>query len=45
MRIECIHHSCKGRTCSSCGTKATEMWSANQQHVLLHCAWQHITFA
>ena len=39
-----VHHSCKSRACSSCGTKATENWVAKQRHILPQCEWQHIVF-
>lgn len=46
---ECTHsrffcQSCKSKGCSSCGFKATEQWTAEQQHILPDCDWQHITF-
>lgn len=40
-----ICYSCKGKSCSACGMKATEQWIAEQQHILPDCEWQHITFA
>lgn len=36
--------SCKGRACSSCGKKATEIWIQKQQAILPATTWQHITF-
>lgn len=36
--------TCKSKSCSSCGLKATEQWIATQQHILPDCDWQHITF-
>lgn len=46
---DCSHsrffcQSCKSKGCSSCGFKATEQWTAEQQHILPDCDWQHITF-
>ncbi|MGL4352479.1 MAG: transposase zinc-binding domain-containing protein [Shewanella sp.] len=36
--------SCKSKGYSACGMKATELWIAEQQHILPDCEWQHITF-
>lgn len=35
--------SCKGRACSSCGKKATEVWINKQSAILPATTWQHIT--
>lgn len=45
----CLHvkrcfFSCKGRGCSSCGKKASELWIHKQNQKLPTCPWQHITF-
>lgn len=45
---DCAHsrffcQSCKSKGCSACGHKATEQWTAEQQHILPDCDWQHIT--
>lgn len=42
--IKRIPHTCKGKGCSSCGKKATELWIAKQNGVLPDTQWQHITF-
>lgn len=39
-----IFFSCKGRACSSCGKKATEIWIKKQYAILPATHWQHITF-
>lgn len=42
--IKRICHTCKCKTCSSCGKKATELWIAQQNALLPKTPWQHITF-
>lgn len=42
--IKRIAHTCKGKGCSSCGKKATELWIAKQNGILPDTQWQHITF-
>ncbi|HLB41296.1 MAG TPA: IS91 family transposase [Gammaproteobacteria bacterium] len=42
--IKRIAHSCKGKGCSSCGKKATELWIEKQNGILPDTEWQHITF-
>ena len=42
--VKYIHHTCKGRGCSSCGKKATELWIQKQNQLLPRTSWQHITF-
>lgn len=39
-----ICFSCKSRSCSSCGKKATEQWVQQQLQVLPVTPWQHMTF-
>ena len=39
-----IAHTCKGKGCSSCGKKATEIWMEKQNGILPDTQWQHITF-
>ena len=46
---DCTHvkrvcHTCKCKTCSSCGKKATELWIEKQNALLPNTSWQHITF-
>jgi len=43
--IKRISHTCKGKGCSSCGKKATELWIEKQNGVLPDTEWQHITCA
>ena len=42
--IKRVPHTCKGKGCSSCGKKATELWIQKQNQILPNTAWQHITF-
>lgn len=42
--IKRIHFTCKGKACSSCGKKATEVWIHKQKQILPKTSWQHITF-
>lgn len=42
--IKRVPHTCKGKACSSCGKKATELWIQKQNQILPNTAWQHITF-
>lgn len=39
-----VVHTCKSRSCPSCGKKATEQWIAKQNDILPKTEWQHITF-
>jgi len=39
-----VLHTCKGKACSSCGKKATELWIEKQMQLLPNTPWQHITF-
>jgi hypothetical protein len=39
-----VPHTCKGKACSSCGKKATELWIQKQNQILPYTSWQHITF-
>ena len=46
---ECAHikrvpHTCKSKSCSSCGKKATELWIEKQNNILPKTTYQHITF-
>ena len=36
--------TCKAKSCSSCGKKATEIWMQKQGYILPDTSWQHITF-
>lgn len=42
--VKRINHTCKGKACSSCGKKATELWINKQNSILPQTSWQHITF-
>ncbi len=42
--VKYIRHTCKAKSCSSCGKKATEVWIQQQMAILPNTAWQHITF-
>ena len=42
--VKYIAFTCKGKGCSSCGKKATELWIHKQNQVLPNTSWQHITF-
>jgi hypothetical protein len=42
--VKSVSHTCKGKACSSCGKKATEIWIEKQNNILPHTPWQHITF-
>lgn len=37
-------HTCKSRSCSSCGKKATDAWIEKASNTLPDTTWQHITF-
>jgi hypothetical protein len=39
-----VPFTCKGKGCSSCGKKATEIWIHKQHQILPRTSWQHITF-
>src|SRR3990167_3086037 len=42
--IKHVPFTCKGKGCSSCGKKATELWIHKQHQILPLTSWQHITF-
>jgi hypothetical protein len=42
--VKRVPHTCKGKACSSCGKKATELWIKKQSQILPYTSWQHITF-
>ena len=49
QKPNCIHskfipHTCKNKACSSCGFKATEIWTQQQKTVMPDCEHQHLTF-
>ncbi len=39
-----VFFTCKSKSCSSCGKKATEDWINKQIEILPEAIWQHITF-
>lgn len=39
-----VFFTCKAKSCSSCGKKATEVWLQKQKNILPDTTWQHITF-
>lgn len=42
--IKRVPFTCKGKACSSCGKKSTEIWLQKQKQILPNTSWQHITF-
>jgi hypothetical protein len=42
--VKYVPFTCKGKACSSCGKKATELWIHKQNQILPNTSWQHITF-
>ena len=44
QHIKRVPHTCKSRSCSSCGKKATQQWIEKQKNQLPQVQWQHITF-
>lgn len=42
--IDRVFFTCKSKSCSSCGKKATEDWIKKQFQILPKYDWQHITF-
>ena len=39
-----VFFTCKAKSCSSCGKKATDVWLQKQKNILPNTTWQHITF-